>query len=88
MADDGGMVLRLTGTEAALNAASNSTVSNASFVRILNAGAAAALVTQVTASGNLTITIAGSGGELFINKKPSDTLFSSANTLAAPVKRF
>jgi hypothetical protein len=41
MSSDGNLILRLTGVEAAVNAASNTTVSNSSFVRVLNTSAAA-----------------------------------------------
>jgi hypothetical protein len=82
------LILRLTGVEAAVNAASNTTVSNSSFVRVLNTSAAAVLtIMPADGSANATITLA-SGGELLLAKAPGDTLFAANAMVATPVKRF
>jgi hypothetical protein len=90
--DDRGPILKVQGTEVAVNTSVANTVGGASFVRVLNRDAGYVLVTQQRLAANLanvSCTVAP-GRELLLAKAPSDTITSNsaASVVAVGVKFF
>jgi len=77
-------VIKLNGSEAAINSASN--VGFAKLVRVLNNKGSVQVITHKNAGGTTLGTVTLAAGEVaYIQKAPSDTLTGAATSLAVNV---